>query len=112
MNCKTAWLLFALGLSFAEPIAASEMHTWQPPKNGVVRDGKAAITIAHTVWQSMNPGLHISSDEDWQRHMIVSLHDGIWKVAEQPLGKNEIGGGIWFLISQKDGRVVGIHLTQ
>ncbi|HET7561445.1 MAG TPA: hypothetical protein VFJ87_03590 [Rhodanobacteraceae bacterium] len=91
---------------------AAKSVTWHPPKKGVVRDSKAAITIAHAVWLSMNPDLQIGNEKAWQSGMTASLHNGIWHVAEKPLSHQELGGGLQIDISQRDGRITGIYLTQ
>ena len=80
-------------------------------KEGIVRDGRTAITIAHAVWSSLHPELRVD-ESVWQKNLVATLKDGVWKVTEPPLGRDEIGGEIWFLISQKDGRVMGIYMTQ
>jgi hypothetical protein len=42
--------------------------------------------------------------------MAASLKDGVWEVTSKDVP--QIGGGLFILISQKDGRVLDIYLTQ
>lgn len=88
---------------------------WHPPVMGVIRDGKAAISIARTVWISGHPDLEgrIGSESVWQRDMQATLHDGVWEVTAKPNpDPNVIGGALFIYIAQSDGHVVGIYLTQ
>ncbi|HEY1612642.1 MAG TPA: hypothetical protein VGF97_02975 [Rhizomicrobium sp.] len=87
--------------------------SWQPPVAGVVRDQKAAITIAHAVWLSMHPELvgHIGTEEAWKSSMEATLKDGVWQVATKT-GTGEIGGDLVILVAQRDAHIVGIYLTQ
>lgn len=105
------YAVFASVMLCTKTIAA-ESIAWHPPKKGVVRDSKAAVSIAHAVWLSMNPDLQIGDENAWQSGMTASLHNGIWHVAEKPLSHQELGGGLEIDISKRDGRITGIYLTQ
>lgn len=56
----------------------------------VVRDKKAAVSIARAMWLSMNPGLHIDSEGAWQNKVVVDLNDGFWRVMTPELGTDEM----------------------
>ena len=114
MLTKTHTLVgFALGcIALCGCANAWQRVPWQPPPQGVVRDGKAAIAIARAIWVSMNPDLKISGESSWQTTMTSSLQNGIWRVEEKPLSHQEIGGGLEVDISKHDGQIVGIYLTQ
>ncbi len=86
---------------------------WTPPDDGVVRDSKAAISIAHAVWISMHPNLadRAGSEELWQTIMIGRLRDGVWEVTSRRVGAG-IGGGLFFYIAKSDGQILSIVLTQ
>jgi hypothetical protein len=109
-GCFSFTLLFA---ALTNPGAASayDGRLWSPPTEGVIRNGKAAISIARLIWLSMNPDLHGNSDETWQTGMVASLHNGIWHVVEK-LPREALGGGIEIDISQSNAKVTGIYLTQ
>ena len=87
--------------------------TWNPPSEGVVPDSKTAIIIAHAVWVAAFPNnlKQIGSEQQWEESLIATLKDNVWEVTRKSDGKG-VGGGIFFYISKKDGRVVGIFLTQ
>jgi len=98
---------FAIG-SNAQP---DQTKDWQPPKNGVIRDSKTAISIAHAIYASMNPDLKISNEKDWQSHFTATLNNGTWEVGEKT-EPGSLGGGLWILLSQRDAHVVSIYLIQ
>ena len=113
---KLSRVCFSLPLLFAALTNPSMVNTydwphWSAPKEGVIRDGKAAISIARLIWLSMNPDLRGTSDEAWQTGMVASLQNGIWHVVEK-LPKGAIGGGVEIDLSQSDAKVTGIYLTQ
>jgi hypothetical protein len=88
-------------------------QAWKPPPQGVVRDARAAISIARAVWLSTNPDTAdvIASEESWQRNVTATLSDGVWQVTE-PMKPSEIGGTFFIFIAKKDGRVLEMLLTQ
>jgi hypothetical protein len=86
--------------------------TWEPPSQGVIRNGVAAITIARAIWFSTNPTLPKVSELYWQQSMIATLSNGVWHVREKPLGHDAIGGGLEIDLNAKDAKVVGMFLTQ
>jgi hypothetical protein len=81
---------------------------WHPPAKGVVQDARAAITIAHAVWLSMNPDTDAETGDEaaWQSMMKATLTKGIWEVVEK---KDE---GLVFDIAQRDGRIVSIYVVK
>jgi hypothetical protein len=114
MNMQKA-VLAAIAIAFALSgfaVMADPMpeqgKPWHPPANGVVRDQRAAITIAYAIWKSMNPDTDatIGNEAAWQSMMKATLHDGIWDVLEK---KNE---GIVIRIAQRDARIVDIYVVQ
>jgi hypothetical protein len=68
--------------------------SWQPPRGGVVRDGRAAITIAHAIWLSLHPDLRdrMGDENAWQKIMAATLSDGVWQVTAAR-NSNDVGGG-------------------
>lgn len=106
-------MLVFFALMGAEAWATELRIDWKPPADGVVRDSRAAISIARAVWISMNPKLAqgIGSEEVWQSGMVAVLHDGVWEVSSK-MKPNEIGGALFIYVSQKDARIVDIYLTQ
>ncbi|HEX3808697.1 MAG TPA: hypothetical protein VHW02_03260 [Rhizomicrobium sp.] len=113
------WLsLFQPALSAESPhlpdwIIKSQLQ-WQPPPGGVVKDGRAAISIAHAIWASQFPThfARIGTDADWQTNMMATLRDGVWEVTGKPTEGGSVGGGLFIYISQQDGRILGVYLTQ
>jgi hypothetical protein len=95
------------------PWITSNGPQWIPPDGGVVRDPKAAITIAHAIWISLHPNLlsRAGSDEDWQRVMGATLRQGVWEVAAKERD-HSVGGGLFIYVAQKDGRILSIAITQ
>src|SRR5947207_14566704 len=93
--------------------ASESVPSWQPPTEGIVRDGKAAITIAHAVWVSSHPEIanRIDSEAEWQKEMVATLRGGIWEIVEK-LPPGTVGGGAVVLIAKSDGRVIDMYLTQ
>jgi hypothetical protein len=110
-------VVVSVGEAAAGPTASNQLPNahagWQPPSEGVVRDGKAAIAIARAVWLSMNPSIsaRVGGEEIWQSDMIATLQDGVWEVTNK-MSSTDIGGALFIYISQRDGRIVGIYLTQ
>lgn len=82
-----------------------------PPSEGVIRDKVAAITIARAMWVSMNPSLQVSSEEDWQKHVVAHLDGSVWRVSE-PLPPNSIGGTWEIDLDARDGSFLGAVVTQ
>jgi hypothetical protein len=97
-------------LGFGE-CSAETLERWHPPPEGMVRDGKTAITIAWAVWTSSNPGFKISSEADWQKDMQATLNSGVWEVTERT-DPSMVGGGLFIDIAQSDAHIVRIYLTQ
>lgn len=117
MRRKSMLAAVVVALSMATSSSAIGVGTgarvhWQPPKEGIVRDGATAISIARLIWFSMHPKLERSSEKAWQSGMVASLHDGVWRVQQRPLESDTIGGGLEIDISKHDGRVIAIYLTQ
>jgi hypothetical protein len=81
---------------------------WHPPAKGVVQDQRAAITIAHAVWLSMNPDTdkETGNEAAWQSMMKATLTKGVWEVVEK---KDE---GLVFDIARRDGRIINIYVVQ
>ncbi|MDR6290503.1 hypothetical protein E9232_003029 [Inquilinus ginsengisoli] len=90
----------------------SAASNWQLPSDGVVRDGRAATSIARAVWFS-STGIDPSgsSDEIWQNGTVAKLVGDIW-VIETKREPNTISDGVRILISKTDGRILGIHVWQ
>ncbi len=82
---------------------------WQPPAEGVVRDKWAAIEIAHAAWFSVGRRQPASVDL-WQKNFDATLADGVWEVTEKT--GPEVGGSVFVFVSQKDGRILSIFMTQ
>jgi hypothetical protein len=104
-------LLIASTCVGLDECAAETLQDWHPPPEGMVRDGKAAITIAWAVWISSNPGWNIGSEADWQKDMQATLDNGVWEVTERT-DSSMIGGGLFIDIAQSDAHIVRIYLTQ
>lgn len=47
----------------------------------------------------------------WQKEMTATLKDGVWEVTE-PIPANAVGGSLFVFISQKDGRILDVLMTQ
>lgn len=105
-------LISVLAVALFSQAAAAEKIIWHPPKDGVVRDGETAIIIAHAIWASMNHDTQISSEKIWEEQATSSLKDGIWLVQPKPFKNGELGGGLHISISKRDGRIVGMYITQ
>ena len=118
MNLKNAVPnIIALSLLFVlVPISSAKdvegTRKCDPLKDGMIRDGNTAISIARLIWFSINPGLRRSDDKIWQSSMTATLENRVWKIAQKPMPKGSIGGGLEIKISGCDGSVVGIYLTQ
>jgi hypothetical protein len=111
--------LLAFSFLFSPALAADEKlpkwvtdagPAWQPPAEGVVRDKWAAIEIAHAAWFSLWPSKTRASVDLWQSKMEATLKDGVWEVTT-PM-TDEVGGSFFIFISQKDGRVLDVVMTQ
>jgi hypothetical protein len=91
----------------------SKTDAWQPPEGGVVRDGKAAISIARAVYFSMSPELsgQIGTEKIWQDNMIARLQGDVW-VVETPSDPNKFSDGVRILLSKIDARIVGFYVWQ
>lgn len=83
---------------------------WQPPPEGVVRDEWAAIEIAHAVWFSVWRARPVPDVKLWQKDMRATLKDGVWEVTA-PV-QTSVGGSLFVFISQRDGRVLNVSMTQ
>lgn len=104
---------FLVLVYFAAPADALSQQKWRPPPGGgVVRDKVAALSIARAVWFSLNPSLPKSSEEVWQREMVVSISEGVWHIEQKPLDKNTLGGGLVMEIRAKDGKILMIMMAQ
>jgi hypothetical protein len=88
----------------ADAGCASRQFTWPSPPAGVIRDKAAAITIARAMWVSMNPSLQVTSEDNWQRHMVAHLDGNVWRVREPGLPPNSIGGRWEIDLDARDGR--------
>lgn len=89
------------------------LDDWQPPPEGVVRDKRTAIAIAHAVWISGSPewAARAGSVEAWQSEMVADLEGDVWFVGP-PSIPGTIGGGFVIAISKKDGRILEMYLLQ
>jgi hypothetical protein len=78
-----------------------------------VEDAATAISLARLAWIAQNPKLagRIGSEAEWQLHEKASLEDGVWTVWE-PLPDNMVGGSVYILIAQKDGRFLRAFMTE
>jgi hypothetical protein len=92
----------------------SSGYPWQPPEGGVIRDEKAAIIIAHAIWLSDHPDLAsgAGNEDDWLKVMQGTLRDGVWEVTAKDSPTPTIGGALFIYLSQRDGHVLAIVLTQ
>jgi hypothetical protein len=84
---------------------------WQPPPEGVVRGEWAAIEIAHAVWFSLNRARPVPDVKLWQKNMRATLKSGVWQVTT-PMPANMVGGSLFVFISQRDGRIMNVFMTQ
>ncbi|MGK9232079.1 hypothetical protein KXS07_13515 [Inquilinus limosus] len=94
------------------PDELSSADSWRLPPGGVVRDRRAAVSIARAVWFSttgIDPSR--SSDEVWQNGTTAKLEGGVW-VIKTKRGQGTIGGGVQVLVSKVDGRILGIYAWQ
>jgi hypothetical protein len=84
-----------------------------PPVGGVVRDGKAAISIARAVYFSMSPELsgQIGTEEIWHNNMVASLVGNVW-VVETPSDPSKFSDGVRILVSKVDARITGFYVWQ
>ncbi|HEX4504500.1 MAG TPA: hypothetical protein VH722_02120 [Alphaproteobacteria bacterium] len=108
---KAAPIAVAIAFLLSAAVAvADEMppEPWHPPAKGVVQDARAAITIAHAVWLSMNPDTDSTTGNEaaWQSMMKATLNKGAWEVMQ----KDE--QGLVFRIAQRDGRIVEIYVIK
>jgi hypothetical protein len=107
-----AALVLVAACSFASSASVSAEFQWTPPPQGVIRDKAAAISIARSIWFSMNPSLKKSSEEVWQKRMEAELIKGVWHVRQKSVGSKFVGGGLEIDLNAKDGKVVRVILTQ
>jgi hypothetical protein len=105
-----AFLLVSVGSCANE---RPKTDVWHPPEGGVVRDGKAAISIARAVYFSMSTELsgQIGTEEVWQDNMIARLEGDVW-VVETPSDLNKFSDGVRILLSKTDARIVGFYVWQ
>lgn len=99
-------------LSDGGPDELSGAESWQLPPGGVVRDRRAAVSIARAVWFSttgIDPSR--SSDEIWQEGTDTRLQGDVW-VIETKKEPDTIGGGVQVLVSKIDGRILGMYAWQ
>lgn len=112
--CQTA-LVAAFLLASVSSCAneRSKSGDWSPPVGGVVRDGKAAISIARAVYFSMSPELsgQGGTEEIWQNNMVARLEGDVW-VVETPSDPNKLSDGVRILLSKIDARIVGFYRWQ
>ena len=106
-------LLVAASAAFL-PLASIADDTtpleWQPPLEGVVRDAKAAITIARAIWFSIHPDFEKNQEvvEFWKYNLEAELKGDVW-IVETKSSKADLDGGVGFLISKKDGRIIKLY---
>jgi hypothetical protein len=84
---------------------------WEPPSEGIVTNARDAVKIASIAWSSVNPRAKNLPEADWQQSMQAVLTDHIWKVSRKK-PTDTIGGDLVISISQCDGRVLDVLLTQ
>ena len=119
MKCRTfavvGLLVFATAVSADEPKlpkwVTESGPAWRPPLEGVVRDEWAAIEIAHAVWFSLNRARPVPDVKLWQKNRRATLKSGVWQVTA-PMPANMVGGSLFVFISQKDGQVLNVFMTQ
>lgn len=109
-------ILCAALLLISAKISAEEIimpDNWRIPPEGLVRDERAAITIARAVWVSINPKLaqNIGTDEVWQSIMVAKLDGEVWIVEPRP-NPNMLGGGVRIALSKKDARILNMYWWQ
>jgi hypothetical protein len=78
-----------------------------------VDNAEAAIRIARLAWIGAHPELadRIGSEAEWQAIERATLDHGVWTVWD-PVPSGAIGGSLYILIAQADGRVIQVYLTQ
>lgn len=105
------FLMFSSMSAFAA--RGDEALHWQPSKQGVIRDPQTAITIARAIWISTHPDVKqlIGSEAVWQSGNVATLDKGVWEVSPRN-AKGEPEDGVHIFLSQRDGRVLNIFLTQ
>ncbi len=110
MNVKILQIVAAMAFLLVGTAAADTMpeSPWHPPAKGVVQDKRAAITIAHAVWLSMNPDTDASTGDEkaWQAMMTATLDKGVWQVVQKD------GQGLVIDVAQHDARIVDIYVVQ
>ena len=98
-------LLALLCLAGCAPKAAPS-SAGPTPKNGYVPDENTAIAVAVAVSTSLNAGTPLA-----RYPFKAKLEGNAWHVAES-LPKDMLGGGVNFLISKEDGRVLSMWHEQ
>ena len=78
------------------------------PPEGVVQDGRTAITIGHAVWASAYRDVPFGSETEWQHEFKATLSHGVWTV-QVPMPPNSLGGPPIIYIAKSDGRVLRIY---
>ena len=103
-----------VGAIFLATTSCAEMNP-PGPANGLrpVADAPTAIRLARLAWIGAHPELadRIGSEAVWQAHERAVLEEGVWTVWD-PVPPNAIGGSLYILLSQADGRVLNMYLTQ
>jgi hypothetical protein len=84
------------------PAAASQKHSYVPPK-GFVPDEKTAIRIAEAVWSPIYGEAMIQGEKPF----VASLKSGVWTVRGS-LPKGWVGGVAIAEISKSDGRILRV----
>lgn len=117
MGVRSYLMVFCITLSLTSISSrADELimpDNWRIPPEGLVRDEKAAISIARAVWISINPELaqNFATDEIWQSYMIAKLDGDVWIVEPRP-NPNVIRGGVRIALSKIDARILNIYWWQ
>ena len=100
--------------AYAAPCGKEQnSYHWAPPAEGLIRDSRSAISVAHAVWASSHPELSrsVASVEEWQVSMSATLVDNEWEVTKR-LPKDAVGGAVFILISRCNAEVLNIYMTQ
>jgi len=80
----------------------------EPAGTGLIRDGKAAISIAMHAYLSMRQqDVDSETHEAWESAHEATLDRGVWTVAEMTFPSFP-SWGLVFYISASDGRIIGI----
>jgi hypothetical protein len=78
---------------------------------GTVDSAEEAILAARRIWYCTEANLEQTDEQHWLRNSIASKSNGVWHISPV-IPEGYVGGGLNMEISQADGHLINMWLTQ